>query len=85
MFVDSSVAQNYSAGIEALNFTLAYSSEEQGSLVVESIDYPSNPLSAIDNEQDGEVSFAMYFTTPEFAEVSNNGTEITNFGTESAE
>jgi hypothetical protein len=81
LLVDSSIAQNYSSGIEALNFTLAYSSEEQGSLAVQSIDYPSNPLSAIDNEQDGEVSFAMYFTTPEFAAVSTNGAEANLYDT----
>jgi hypothetical protein len=75
LFVDDSIAQNYSSGVEAFNFTLAYSSEEQGSLAVESIDFPSNPLSAIPNVQSDEISFAMYYTTPEFAAVATDGSE----------
>ena len=81
LFVDSSIAQDYSAGLEALNFTLDYSSDEQGVLAVESIDFPSNPLSAIPNDQGDAISFAMYFTTPEFAEVSTSGAEANLYDT----
>ncbi|MDA7745112.1 cadherin repeat domain-containing protein, partial [bacterium] len=81
LFVDSSIAQDYSAGLEALNFTLEYSSDEQGVLAVESIDFPSNPLSAIPNDQGDAISFAMYFTTPEFAEVATNGAEANLYDT----
>jgi hypothetical protein len=81
LFVDSSIAQDYSAGLEALNFTLDYSSDEQGVLAVESIDFPSNPLSAIPNDQGDAISFAMYFTTPEFAEVATNGAEASLYDT----
>ena len=78
LFVDSSIAQDYSAGLEALNFTLGYSSDEQGVLAVESIDFPSNPLSAIPNDQGDAISFAMYFTTPEFAEASTGEGYVAN-------
>jgi hypothetical protein len=81
LFVDSSIAQDYSAGLEALNFTLDYSSDEQGVLAVESIDFPSNPLSAIPNDQGDAISFAMYFTTPEFADVATNGAEANLYDT----
>jgi hypothetical protein len=75
LFVDSSVADNYSSGLEAANFTLGYSSEEQGSLSVETVSFPSDPLNEIHNVQDGQISFAMYFTTPEFAAVATDGSE----------
>jgi hypothetical protein len=67
LFVDSSVVQNYPHGLEAVNFTLGYSSEEQGVLAVESVHFPSEPLLYVHNDQDTEISFAMLFTTPEFA------------------
>lgn len=75
LFVDSSVVQNYPNGLVAVNFTLGYSSEEQGVLAVESVDFPSHPLAAIHNDQDAEISFAMFFFTPEFAAVTSNGSE----------
>ncbi|MDA7744232.1 cadherin repeat domain-containing protein [Porticoccaceae bacterium] len=69
LFVDSSVVQNYPNGLEAVNFTLGYSSEDQGSLTVESVDFPSNPLAAIPNDQGDAISLAMFFTVPKFAAV----------------
>jgi hypothetical protein len=81
LFVDSSIAQDYSNGLEAINFILSYSSEEQGVLAVNSVDTPSAPLSVISNQEDGSISFAMYFTTPEFAAVATNNAEANLYDT----
>jgi hypothetical protein len=75
LFVDSSVETNFSAGLDTLQFTVSYSSEEQGSLVLDSSNFPATPMRVSETQDGNEVSFSMYFASPDFVSVATNGAE----------
>jgi hypothetical protein len=61
-FIDGSVASDYQDGLEAVQFTFNYESEQAGILSIASIDYPSDPLLKVSDSEDyGQVNFAMLF------------------------
>jgi hypothetical protein len=56
--VDSSVYSDASQ-VEVADFDFTYAADHHGILKVESIEYPSNPMIRLANEQDGQINFAL--------------------------
>ena len=70
LYVDDSVASNYPAGLEAIQFTLDYAGEQAGVFSVNSIKFPSDPLMPVAHEDNGQINFAIIYMSPDLSDLN---------------